>query len=550
MIEDNGRAAELVSLLGMEAGVLYAHIERPLPFKPCIAPNDSLFLYQWHLNNPSNPLADIRAEQAWNINKGRNDVIIAVCDGGVDYTHPDLDPGDRSRVIAGYDATTGGNNPMDNLPDGPTGSYGGHGTNIAGIIGAITNNSSGVAGIMWNCKIMPVKMVGGGGVYIKYPFGSFNWDFSTTAFPSDVADAIDYAVNNGAHVIYLSYGFAGMGWPVNDVILKVPLLYSTISNAYNQNVVVVVAMGNEYEQGNPINYPAAFAHEVIAVGNTNWNFQRSSSSSTGPHINVSAPGSGIYTTDRGGGTGSHSGTSMAAPVVSGVAGLIISQGLDRNFNLTNDDVRHILEKTSDDMADQGFDNETGYGKVNAFNALQLLNQPNEVVHGVSYGGSTTKTNLNRWLYTGSSWNLAAGMYFNVDRYKIAKRVNFEVPFCSPPVVWIRERQSACLSFASPNDGYPYAEITNVTETGFDVTYCTYYVRYNSAAQEINRWAPATISNSKIAYTAVGEPNIAATAGPISGPTTVCTSNTTFTINNLPASCASTWRAGVLARIRW
>ncbi|MCB5258863.1 MAG: H-type lectin domain-containing protein, partial [Candidatus Cloacimonetes bacterium] len=162
----------------------------------------------------------------------------------------------------------------------------------------------------------------------------------------------------------------------------------------------------------------------------------------------------------------------------------------------------------------------------------------------------TKTNLNRWLYTGSSWNLAAGMYFNVDRYKIAKRVNFEVPFCSPPVVWIRERQSACLSFASPNDGYPYAEITNVTETGFDVTYCTYYVRYNSAAQEINRWAPATISNSKIAYTAVGEPNIAATAGPISGPTTVCTSNTTFTINNLPASCASTWRAGVLARIRW
>lgn len=276
------------------------------------------------------------------------------------------------------------------------------------------------------------------------------------------------------------------------------------------------------------------------MGNTNWNFQRSSSSSTGPHINVSAPGSGIYTTDRGGGTGSHSGTSMAAPVVSGVAGLIISQGLDRNFNLTNDDVRHILEKTSDDMADQGFDNETGYGKVNAFNALQLLNQPNEVVHGVSYGGSTTKTNLNRWLYTGSSWNLAAGMYFNVDRYKIAKRVNFEVPFCSPPVVWIRERQSACLSFASPNDGYPYAEITNVTETGFDVTYCTYYVRYNSAAQEINRWAPATISNSKIAYTAVGEPNIAATAGPISGPTTVCSSNATFTLSNLPNGCTVTW----------
>lgn len=410
------------------------YIEHPFKVTFNSVPNDTHYDKQWHLNSNVNPLADIRAEQAWAINKGRDDVIIAVCDGGVDYTHSDLDPGDRSRVIAGYDATTGGNDPMDNLPSGPAGSYGGHGTNIAGIIGAITDNNSGVAGVMWNCKIMPVKMVGSGGVYIKYPFGSFNWDFSTTAFPSDVADAIDYAVNNGAHVINLSYGFSGMGWLINDVIFKVPLLYSTIANAYNNNVVVVVAMGNEFEDGNPVNYPAAFSNEVIAVGNTTINLQKSPSSSTGSHINLSAPGTSIYTTERNEGYNYHSGTSMAAPVVSGVAGLIISQGKDRGFNLTNDDVRNILERTADDIElyGIGFDDYTGHGKVNAYNALHLLDEPNEVVHGVSYGGSTTKTNLNQWTYTGSSWNLAAGSYYNVDRYKVTKRINFDVPFCSPP----------------------------------------------------------------------------------------------------------------------
>ncbi|MDP2424616.1 MAG: S8 family serine peptidase, partial [Bacteroidales bacterium] len=544
IMEDHSRAADLIGLLSNEAGVQYAHIERPLPFKPCIVPNDPMYPLQWHLNNPSNSLADIRAEQAWNINKGRNDVIIAVCDGGVDYNHTDLDPGNRSRIIAGYDSGDDDYDPLDNLPNWTEGSYAGHGTNIAGIIGAITNNNSRVSGIMWNCKIMPVKMVGSGGVTVTYPFGSTNWDFSTTAFPSDVADAIDYAVNNGAHVINLSYAFAGMGWPINDVILRVPLLYSAISNAYNQNVVVVVAMGNEYNQGNPTNYPAAFAREVIAVGNTNNSLQRSPSSSTGPHIDVSAPGTGIYTTDRSGGTGFHSGTSMAAPIVSGVAGLIISQGLDRSFNLTNDDIRHILEISADDIEEYGigFDEMTGYGKINAYRALALLDEPNKLYHGLSYGGNTSKTSLSKWIYTGGGrWGLASGMYLNVDRYTVTKRVSFEVPFCLPPTVWMRERQSACISAANPNNGFPWALITNVTETGFNVTYYAYYVRYNSAGQTINKWVSSEINSTRIAYTAIGEPNIAATAGPISGPSHIyATSSATFTINGLPQGSSIAW----------
>jgi hypothetical protein len=150
------------------------------------------------------------------------------------------------------------------------------------------------------------------------------------------------------------------------------------------------------------------------------------------------------------------------------------------------------------------------------------------------------TNLSSWNYIGINWGLAAGIYHNVDRYKVTKRINFEVPFCSPPVVWMRERQSVCLNSDSPNHGYPDAEITNVTETGFDVTYYTYYLRTSQSGATINRWVPATVSNSKVAYTAVGELNQAGTAGPISGPTIVCNSATRFQLNNLPAGVTVSW----------
>ena len=498
----------------------------------------------------SYPTADIRAQQAWEINKGRSDVIIAVCDGGVDYTHPDLDSGDRSRVIAGYDSGDDDNDPMDDLPYDNPSSYAGHGTHVAGIIGAITNNGSlnngeNVAGVMWNCKIMPVKMVHGGDLTIKYIFGSTHWDFSTTAFPSDVADAIDYAVNNGAHVINLSYGFDSMGGLLNDIILRVPLLYQAILNAYNHNVVVIAAMGNEYNNGNPIEFPAFFRN-VIAVGaTTNSNPpSRVSFSSTGSHICVSAPGEGIISTIRGGRTGSMSGTSMAAPIVSGVAGLIISQGLDRNFNLTNDDVRHIIERTADDITSTGigFDNETGYGKVNAYRALSLLNTPNVLYHGVSTGGTSVKlSTLSKWIYNGPQWGLASDMYLDVDQYEITKHITFDVPFCSIPQVWMRDRESTCLSFGNPNDGYHYARITNITNTGFDVKYAAYYVRYNSLGQTLNKWVPVEPASTKIAYSAIGQPNPAGTAGPISGTDLVCpSSDATFTVNNCPPSIQPNW----------
>jgi len=540
MSNDSTRAKEIAFLLQKEKGVLLAIPESPITINYFVEPDDTAYGSQWYLNSEDYPSADIDAEKAWNIHVGRNDVIVAVCDGGIDYTHDDLDPGDRSRIIAGYDTGSGDNDPMDDLPDHTSLSYAGHGTSVAGIIGAITNNNNDISGIMWNCKIMPVKMVGSG--TIKFPFAGTVVDFSTTALPGDVADAIDFAVNNDANIINLSYGFKDLGWPIGDIILRWPHVYEAILNAYNNNVVVVAAMGNEYTDGNPVEYPAGFGLEVIAVGNTNEALQRSSTSNTGQHIDLAAPGSSILTTKRGGGTVTSGGTSMSAPIVSGISGLLLSQGKDRNMNLTNDDIRHILEITADDITPPGFDEETGYGKVNAYNALSLIDEPNTLVHGTSIGGQSVYQATLNWVYIGQRWNLASGVYYGVKRYQITKHIEFDVPFCSAPEVWIRERESISISAANPNIGYPWAEITNITQTGFDVKYYAFFIQYNLLGQTINKWIPSQPAATKIEYTAVGVPNIAATAGPITGPSIVCSPGV-FTVQNLPPGCSITWNPG-------
>ncbi|MCH6198665.1 S8 family serine peptidase [Aquiflexum sp. LQ15W] len=520
--------------------IIVAMVNRPLRLEFDAVPNDTNYGVQWHLNNPSQPQFDIRAQGAWDINKGRNDVIIAVLDGGVDYNHPDLDPGDRSRVIAGIDTGDGDNDPLDNLPISPD-SYSGHGTKIAGVIGARTNNSLQVSGIMWNCKIMPIKMVRSGGVRIPH---IVNWDWSTAAFPSDVAAALDYAVNNNTNVINLSYSFPDLGFPINEIALRIPLLAQAIDNAYRNNIVITASMGNAFQTNNGIRYPAGFDEQVIAVGATTQNGTKASFSNTGPHINLSAPGLQILTTDRGGGTASPSGTSFSAPIVAGAAGLVISHGKDRGFNLTNDDVRNILQLTANGDAGPipGFDNDTGHGIVNAQAALQLINQPNTVVQKTLTGGTAVLHQaMSQWVLTSGRWGIAAGTYFQVDRYKITRHVTFDIPFCSVPKVWMRDRQSRSLSYANPNSGRPFSIISNISKEGFDVEYVTYYVRTNASGQTINKWIPEAPAQTQFAYTAVGQLNPAGSAGPISGADIACSASS-YTIAGFPAGASVSWSA--------
>jgi subtilisin family serine protease len=535
-----------------------AQLDEPIKLISTAIPNDPYFNsvgQQWYLDDgfPTGQSYDIDAPKAWDINKGRSDVVIAVLDGGVDYGNQDLDPGDRSRVIAGTDVADGDNDPIDDLPDPLSGeeTAANHGTPIAGIIGAITNNNNQVAGILWNCKIMPVKIFGTSGVGINI-FGDFDasLDFSSTARPSDVIKGIDYAVNNGANIVNMSFGFYYKGFPIGDVFQRMPAYAQAVKNAYLNNVVVTAAMGNNKTSERM--YPAGFDELVIPVGATDLNGVKTSFSNFGSHISVVAPGTQIYSTSRRKTSATpitFSGTSFSAPIVAGVAGLILSQGKDRNFNLTNNDTKHIIEMTAQDVGNiAGFDNDTGYGIVNANNALKLLAPPNVLYHYTSTGGTATKvTTLSKWEILDSRWGLSAGLYLSVDQYKITKHIDFAIPFCSTPKVWIRERESKSLDYGSPNSGRPNAFIKNITASGFDLEYVAYYVGYDVIGRQINQWVPTTPSSTVVAYTAVGNPNLAAVAGPISGSSLIC-GTSSFTIannsNNLPITWSSSNPSGL------
>jgi subtilisin family serine protease len=230
-----------------------------------VIPNDLSFGQQWGMNNTGQliiygttqssgkPDADIDLPEAWNITRGSRDTIIAIIDTGVDLTHPDL----ASKLVPGYNFISTSSPPQDD---------GGHGTHVAGTAAAATNNATGVAGVCWECRIMPIKALG------------VNAGSTTT-----VSAAIRYAVDHGAHVINLSLG----GPAGNETLL------SAVRYAYAANVPIVAAMMNE---GSSVAYYPAAYPETIAVGSTDKMDLRSDFSSYGNHIDLSAPGSEILST--------------------------------------------------------------------------------------------------------------------------------------------------------------------------------------------------------------------------------------------------------------
>jgi hypothetical protein len=463
---------------------------------------------QWGLYNYYSPGNDIHAPTAWDMNTGRSDVIVAVVDGGVDYTHSDLDPGNRSRVIQGYDFGNDDNDPMDNL--NASYRWAGHGTKVAGVIGAITDNTSMVSGIMWNCKIMPIKIANSGG------WGPFGWG-AGSAFNWDIADGISYATSHGVDIINMSFGGEGVGWWEN-LIFGNPIREATW-NAYQQGVILLAAMGND--DISTVKYPAGFPW-TGAVGATDQNDDRVSNviwgSNFGAHINISAPGINYYTTYRGNDDGSFGGTSCATPVASGAAGLILSEGLDRGYNLTNNDVLHLLELSAADVNSAtypGWDQYLGYGRINIAQALEYLNDPYNFVHGNATGGSSQLTRNNHKHTFFNNAGLASGWYV-ARQYKVTKTVNFNPSYPETPFVWIRERTSQGWSGANPNIELPWIQIININTSSVTFETFVYYILSNSLGQPINQWYPTSPSSARFDYTVIGldHPPLSVT---ISGP---------------------------------
>lgn len=274
-------------------------------------------------------LDKVNAPEAWGLTMGKSDVVIAIVDSGVDLEHPDL----KAKLIkpkSTVDATA-----KDDM---------GHGTHVAGIAAALTNNNEGIAGLAANAKIMPVRVLGG-------PSGGS---------AATVAEGVIYAADNGADVINMSLGFYD----------KPEVLEKAVQYALSKNVVIVATMGNNNIERR--RYPAAF-DGVIAVGSTDSADKKSQFSNFGDWISVSAPGSDILSTFptypvQINGTKTYaslSGTSMAAPLVAGLAGLVRSQ----YPNMAPAQVKALIEKTSVDLGDKGFDKNFGHGRIDAFKAV-------------------------------------------------------------------------------------------------------------------------------------------------------------------------------------
>lgn len=287
-------------------------------------PNDPGYLSQW---GPK----DIFAPLAWDITLGSPNVIVAIVDTGVDYKHPDIS---GNYYVGGYDFINNDADPMDDN---------GHGTHMAGIVAAVTNNGIGVAGISQS-KIMAEKVLNanGNGLY------------------SAVAMGITHAANNGAKVISMSLG----GNSSSKTLEK------AVNYAWKKGVLIVAAAGNDY--GGTITYPAAYS-KVIAVSALNPDDSFAVYSNHGKKIELSAPGTSVYSTYLGGGYIYLSGTSVATPFVSGSAALVLS----KNSRLTNKKVRDILDNSAVDLGERGRDVYFGYGKVNPYGALQQTKLPKE-----------------------------------------------------------------------------------------------------------------------------------------------------------------------------
>ncbi len=267
-------------------------------------------------------------------------VKVAIIDSGINYNHPDL----AANYVGGYDFVNKDTNPMDDN---------GHGTHVAGTVAA-RDNDTGVVGVAPGASLYGLKVLGANGN------GSY----------SAVIAALQWSVDNGIQVTNNSYGSSG------DPGTTVKAAFDTAYAAGVLNVAAAGNSGNPAGAGNNVIYPAKWA-SVIAVAATDSSDKRASWSSTGPDVELAAPGVSINSTLKGGGYGTMSGTSMASPHVAGTAALVIASGItDANGNgKINDDVRQKLTATADDLGAAGRDTWYGYGLVNAAKAAGSVTPP-------------------------------------------------------------------------------------------------------------------------------------------------------------------------------
>ncbi len=394
-ISTNVDAKALAKELMKDSKVEWA--EPRMKYKKHIIPNDVCFSYQWYIN--SNSTKNINITDAWDITTGSEEIVIAVIDDGVNFSHEDINGNlwvnkdeipnngiddDQNGFIDDvngwnfYDGDHGNNNVVpyinyasNNLEDSDL-----HGTHVAGIISAIGNNSKGVAGITWKCKIMPVK------IFCRND-------------SRKLEEAIAYAANNGADIINMSLGSENSNYYLEDVLDEVT----------NSGVICVASSGNENK--GTVCYPARYSN-CLGVASTDENDKKSDFSNYGYGVDISAPGENILSLNAMDPQGYvyMSGTSMSCPIISGVCGLILSLNPSLNFSKVKD----ILQKSAKNINPLNFSyiGKLGAGRVNVYEALKLVFNPT-----LNYFNVRKKSNNQVYVY----WNFSKPSILNLS-YKL------------------------------------------------------------------------------------------------------------------------------------
>lgn len=384
---DVAHTADLIRELQLMNGLEYA--ERVPLDRKCLTPNDPSLGSQWGLTM-------INAPTAWNYFSSGSNVVIAIVDDAIERTHSDLSPNlwvnpgeiasngiddDNNGYIDdinGYDVASNDNN-----PNPPSTAYD-HGTHVAGIASARTNNAAGVASIGFSCKLMCVKST------------------STSTAITNGYDGIVYAAVSGADVINMSWGGPSFSTTGQNVV----------NYANSQGCILIAAAGNDDVSSQF--YPAAF-NNVVSVAATNSSDAKASFSNYGNWIDVSAPGNNIYSTTVSNTYGNKSGTSMASPMVAGLAALMKSL----NPTMPNADIINCLISTADNINAQnpGYIGQLGSGRIDAAAAMAcvaatLSNPPvadfSANFTTVSAGGSVVFTDLSTYSPTSWAWSFPGG----------------------------------------------------------------------------------------------------------------------------------------------
>ncbi|UVW29485.1 S8 family serine peptidase [Massilia sp. H6] len=313
VIDLPGNASERAVLARLSHNPHVKSAEQDRLVKSTLAVNDPYIGSAWHLGK-------IGASSAWDTAQGAG-VTIAILDSGIDAGHADLAP----NLVAGYNVYDSNTNLADVC---------GHGTAVAGAAAAVNNNGIGVAGIAGRSRIMPVRIA------YRQSDGSCYASYST------VARGLTHAADNGARIANISYGGVSNSSSVT----------SAANYMKSKGGLVFVSSGNTgTDQGYAVNA------SMIVVGATDSNDNRAGWSSFGRFVSLSAPGSGIWTTQMGGGYGAVNGTSFASPVAAGVAALMMSAAP----SLSASQVESLLFSSAVDLGTAGRDNDFGYGRVDA-----------------------------------------------------------------------------------------------------------------------------------------------------------------------------------------